>query len=158
MCTRQWLGNMFRLIISLSVVVIAVSNLISIYVPIMQAGTIPQLVDYEIVKYLEENNFQIGYSTFDHANNLTVLSNGRFRGAPISSMDKMNVCRWLSSSDWYVPNVPYEERTAYIIPDAEMEKFLKFQEAHKEDIKFETKIEDFYYIYSSDYNFSNLEY
>lgn len=152
----RWTGKALSLVLSLSVLVISVSNLLSIYAPIMSAEEPPQTADYEIAGYLEKNDFPIAYSTFYHANNLTVLSNGKVRGAAISSLDKMNVSRWLSSSNWYVPNVPYEQRTAYVIPETEMEDFTKFLETHGEEMQFETKIGT-YFVYSSDYNFSYLE-
>lgn len=150
-------GMAFRCLLSLAVMVITVSNLINIYVPIMKAKEMPQTGDYEIVRYLEGNDFHIAYTTFYHANNLTVLSNGKVRGAAVSSLDKMNVSRWLSSSNWYVPNMPFEEKTAYVIPEAEMDNFAKFLEVHGEDMQFETQIGKCS-IYSSDYNFSYLEY
>ena len=145
------------LLVSLSAAVIVVSNLNSVYVPIMKAERIPQTSEYEVAKYLVENDFRIGYSNFYHANALTVLSNGRIRCAAVESLEKMNVCKWLTSSRWYVPNVPYEERTAYIVSEAQMDDFAKFLTTHEDDMKFETQIGD-YSIYSSDYNFSYLEY
>lgn len=152
----RWTEIALSLLLSLSVVVIAVSNLIAIYVPIMNSEEPPQTEDNEIAGYLEKNDFHIAYSTFHRANNLTVLSNGKVRGAAISSLDKMNVSKWLSSYNWYVPNLPYEEKTAYIIPETEMEDFAKFLEIHGEEMQFETQIGK-YSVYSSDYNFSNLE-
>lgn len=148
-------GKILSFLIFLTVSVIAVSNLIAIYIPIMKAKEPPQTAEYEVARYLEENNLPTGYSTFDHANNLTVLSNGKVRVAAVASLDKMDVCKWLSSADWYVPNVPYEERTAYIIPEARMDEFSEFLALHEKDMQFETQIGN-YFIYSSSYNFSNL--
>ena len=154
---NKQVGKILRLLLSLSIAVITISNLFTIYIPVMKAEEPPQTKEYEIARYLEENDFRIGYSTSYHANSLTVLTNGKVRVAAVSSLDKMNVCRWLSSSNWYVPNVPYEERTAYVVPEAEMEDFAKFLELHEEDMQFETQIGE-YFIYSADYNFSNFEY
>ena len=36
---------------------------------------------YEVVRFLEENNFPISYSTFENANMMTVLANGKVRVA-----------------------------------------------------------------------------
>ena len=68
----------------------------------------------------------------------------------------MNICKWMTSTEWYVPNVPFEAKTAYIITESRMKDFESFMEAHEEDIWFETKI-DGYSIYGSEYNFSTLE-
>lgn len=149
-------GKIVRILLSLSIVVITISNLLTIYLPIMKEDEPPLTKKYEVARYLEENGFQRGYASFAHANNLTVLTNGKVRMASVASLDKMNVCKWLTSSNWYVPNVPYEAETAYVVYESEMPDFEKFLAQHGEDMRFETQIGNFY-IYSSDYNFSNFE-
>ena len=42
--------------------------------------------------------------------------------------------------DWYAPAIPYETRTAYIIPEAEMENFEGFLALHEKDVQLETQI------------------
>ena len=109
---------------------------------------------YEVCTYLEDSGFQIGYANFELANTLTVLSDGSVRVGAVASMDKMNICKWLTSTEWYVPNMPYESRTAYIVLETESEAFDKFYNQHRKDIRFDTQIGQFL-IYESDYNFSN---
>lgn len=111
---------------------------------------------YEVGSYLEENNYQIAYASFENANTVTVLTNGNTRVAAVASMERMDACKWLSSSQWYVPNVPFESRTAYIVTETESESFQKFYDLHSEDIQFDAQIGKFL-IYVSDYNFSCLE-
>ncbi|MDD6072460.1 MAG: hypothetical protein PUC12_16860 [Clostridiales bacterium] len=96
------------------------------------------------------------YSTFDNANTITVLTNGKVRVAAVASLEKMDICKWMSSTQWYVPNVPFEEKTAYIIPESKIEEFNKFLKNHEGDVEFSTKIGS-YLIYTSEYNFSRLE-
>ncbi|MBO5485329.1 MAG: hypothetical protein J5988_00135, partial [Eubacterium sp.] len=93
--------------------------------------------------------------TFENANTMTVLSGGAVRVAPVNSVSKMDICKWMTSTDWYVPGVPYEETTAYVITEAEMEEFKKLQEEYEDAFQYLIKIGK-YYIYSADYNFSNL--
>ena len=74
----------------------------------------------------------------------------------MASVSKMDICKWLSSADWYVPNVPFDEITAYIITEAEREEFLELVAVKGEDaFRLLTKIGK-YYIYASPYNFSTL--
>lgn len=141
----------------LLVVLLAVSTISTVYVPVLQAGETEDRDEYEVVRFLEENGFSISYSTFFNANIMTTMANGRIRIAPVASLDKMSVCRSLSSSDWYVPNMPFHERTAYIIPEGELENFEVFMASHAEELQFETQIGRFM-IYSSDDNLSNLGY
>lgn len=62
----------------------------------------------------------------------------------------------MSSTDWYVPNVPNRMQTAYIVTDAKMEDFTVFLKAHEQDLILAKKIGN-YNIYISNYNFSNLK-
>ena len=143
-------------IVGLFIAVLAAVNIYTIYLPIMKAKEPPETEAYMVGKWLEENEYYTAYAAFDHANTITVLTNGKVRVAAVASLDEMDICKWMSSTDWYVPNVPFEERTAYIITESETENFEQFLKEHSEDVKFETQIGR-YLIYTSDYNFSHLE-
>lgn len=112
--------------------------------------------EYAVCKYLIENEYEIAYADFERANTMTVLSGGEIRVAAVASLGKMDVCKWLSSTEWYVPNVPYQSRTAYIVTEAQRETFDKFYNLHQEEIRLEAQIGKFY-IYGSEYNYSVLE-
>lgn len=111
---------------------------------------------YEVVNFLEENQYLNAYALFEDANTMTVLSNGDVQVSAVASVEKMNICKWMSSTDWYVPNVPYEAKTAYIVTEANKENFDVFLEAHSSDLEFAKQIGK-YLIYFSDYNFSCLD-
>lgn len=145
-----------RLSLCLVILALTTERFCNIYLPVLKAEEPPQGEISEVVCFLEEHDFQTAYSTFENANLMTVLSNGKTRVASVGSVEKMDICKWMSSTDWYVPNVPYEERTAYVIPESQMEAFQAFLAVHGEDMKLEAQIGRFL-IYSSDYNFSCLE-
>lgn len=128
----------------------------TVYLSIMQSDDPYWDAKYEVCKYLEDNEFQTGYASFEIANTMTVLSEGTIRIAAVASVEKMDICKWLSSTEWYVPSMPYESRTAYIVMEAEREAFDTFCKQHQEDIRFDTQIGQFL-IYESDYNLSNRE-
>ena len=127
-----------------------------IYIPIIKSAEPPANDVRQVVEYLEEQGLKQGYASFGHANTMTVYSNGDIRIAAIDQPSKMNICKWMSSTDWYVPNVPFEARTAYIITELELEEFQTFLDQHEETVEKETQI-GIYHIFSSDYNYSNLE-
>lgn len=128
----------------------------TIYLPIIVSGDTVSTPEHEVVEYLAESHYYTAYSTFENANTMTVLSDGNVQVSPVASVEKMNICKWLSSTDWYVPNVPSEAKTAYIVTEAEKDSFDKFLEMHAGDVYFVKQI-DKYLIYFSDYNFSCLE-
>lgn len=128
----------------------------TIYVPIIRSDEPPDSDEYAVCRYLEENDYEIAYADFERANTMTVLSGGSVRVVSVASLEKMDVCKWLSSTDWYVPNVPYKSRTAYIVTEAGREDFERFYNLHHDDIWFEIRCGNLY-VYGSDYNFSCLE-
>ncbi|MCH5258903.1 MAG: hypothetical protein J1F18_04065 [Lachnospiraceae bacterium] len=141
--------------VCLVITLLSVLHIIDIYLPVLRSKEPPVEDSYKVAYYLEENGFRMGYSTFNNANTITVLADGEIRVASVNSVSKMDVCKWMTSTDWYVPNVPFESETAYIIPKSEMDNFEEFLQEHSNDMRFEAQVGRFY-IYSSDYNFSRL--
>ena len=146
----------WRSLLGILIALWSLINICTVYLPIMQVEDPPASDAYEVGKYLETNGYYTAYATFEVANKVTVLTNGKVRVAAVASVDKMDICKWMTSTDWYVPNVPFEERTAYIITDSERETFAEFLAEHEKDVHFATCIGQ-YWIYISDYNFSILE-
>lgn len=137
-------------------VMLAASNFHTVYQPIFRSVEPPRNDWYYVVHYLEENDLIRAYTTFENAGVMTVISNGEVEVAAVDSVEKMDVCKWQGRRDWYVPYVPFEERTAYIVPESRMEDFQKFLKLHEKEMTLETQIGRFY-IYVSDYNFVRLD-
>lgn len=96
----------------------------------------------------------MAYATFENANSMTVIADGKVQVVPVASVDKMDICKWLSSSEWYVPAKPYHSTTAYVITESEMEEFEQFLEGKEETVSKVGQIGKFS-IYVSEYNYSN---
>ena len=139
-----------------TILLLFIFQVYTIYKPIIQSEEPAQTPAYEVCQYLKEHGYQTAYATFESANTMTVLSGGTIRVAAVASVEKMDICKWLSSTEWYVPNMSYRSRTAYIVTETENELFERFYNQHRDDIQFMTQI-DKYLIYVSDYNFSCLE-
>lgn len=148
-CKKYWTGYVFA-----GALLIVV--LLMVYFPILKHDELKKREEYQVAAFLEERGYETAYATFETANTITVLSNGNVQGAAVASVKEMSVCKWLSSVEWYVPHVPYEKRTAYIVTEAEQSEFADFYEKHKEKLKLETQIGKFY-IFGSDYNFSKTD-
>lgn len=143
--------------ISLAILLIGYTACIfnNVYLPIIRSEKCSQSDMNAVIDYLINNDYQMSYTTFDYANTMTVMSNGELRVAPVASVERMNICKWMSSTEWYVPNVPFESKTAYIISEAKLEEFQDFLKKHEEDVTYRERIGNFF-IFTSDYNFSNL--
>lgn len=148
--------NGWRSILGVLIAALAMINICTVYWPIIKTEEPPATDAYAVGKYLEGNGYHTAYATFEIANKITVLTNGQVRVAAVESLDKMNICKWMTSTDWYVPNIPFEEKTAYIVLDSQMEMFTQFLAEHEGDVHLETEIGN-YWIYVSDYNFSRME-
>lgn len=138
------------------IAVFAIINIYTVYLPIVRSQGPADTEMAAVGKYLEDNDYHTAYASFENANTITVLTNGKVQAAAVASVEKMDICKWMSSTEWYVPNVPFEEKTAYIITEAETETFERFLKEHEDDMQYETTIGK-YSIYVSDYNFSVLE-
>lgn len=157
-CFMHWVhgkASYLRVVGCALVLYLLIFQIREIYLPVMESKEPAKSAEYEVCKYLQENHYEIAYTSFDKGNVITVLSQGAVRGAAVGSMESMDMCKWLSSTDWYVPNMPYHSRTAYVVPEEDLEAFERFCASHAENIWFETKIE-YLYIYGSDYNLSCL--
>lgn len=148
-------GNVVKYIIGATAILLAVSNLAQVYLPILQSEEPPLTEEYEVTAFLEEKGLSTAYATFENANTMTVLANGAVRVYPVASVEKMDICKWLASADWYCPNMPFIQKTAYIVTDGEKDGFAAFLEDKDEVFSKAGKIGK-YTIYVSDYNYSNL--
>jgi hypothetical protein len=135
--------------------VLTVLNIFQIYIPVISANEPPESEERQVTEFLAENEYLTAYATFENANKMTVLSNGSVRVYPVATVEKMDICKWMTSTDWYCPNMPYEHKTAYVFTEAEKEEFGRFLDGKQDSVKEAARIGK-YNIYISDYNFSNL--
>ena len=147
--------NGVKYMIGAVAILLALSNLVQVYLPILRSNEPPLNEEYQVTEFLEKGGLRTAYATFEHANTMTVLSGGNVRVYPVATVEKMDICKWLASADWYCPNMPFEEKTAYIITDAEMDGFTIFLNEKDGHVNEAGKIGK-YTIYVSDYNYSNL--
>lgn len=138
----------------LAIAVLAKGNYDRNYYPMVMDKSFENSEYIQVGEYLLQEGYEIAYADFERANTITVYNDGKIQVAAVNSFTDMSVCKSLSSRKWYVPNVPAESKTAYIVTPyrmAEMEEFLK----EHEDVILKHQI-GIYSIYGADYNYSKL--
>jgi hypothetical protein len=113
--------------LSLVIILLSVINARTVYLPILthkeQGKTDLQMA----AEYLVANDFAIAYSTNNWANPLSVAANNEIIVATLlDDYTLMKMLAWETSSEWYVPNRPYYEKTAYVVSEARLESFLAY--------------------------------
>lgn len=132
-----------------------VGNFIRVYYPMVVDKSYKNNDYIKVGKYLIEENYEYGYTNFDHANSFTVANDGKIQISAVASLSDMKICKWLTSKKWYVPYVDMERKTAYIVSDYRMDEFESFLQEHEDTVEFKRKIGEFN-IFGSEYNYSNL--
>lgn len=145
----------WKIVYTIFLLVFVFFKIKEIYIPVINSPNIELNIEYQVVEFLEEEGYSIAYATFDNANTMTVLSNDAVRVASVATVSKMDICKWMTSTEWYPPNVAYHQPTAYIITESEREEFQKLLDENPGMFLEINKIGK-YYIFVSDYNFSNL--
>lgn len=87
--------------------------------------------EYHTAEWLKSSGYDVGYSTYDYANLLTVLSNDRIRVAAVDDFQNMNGCKWLTDKRWYPPIEKKDITTAYVVSDANRKSFNVFLKKQK---------------------------
>lgn len=136
------------------IAVIFVGNCCRTYYPMLTDKSYENNVYVQVGEYLLQEGYERAYSDFEKSNTLTMYNDGKIQISAINSFSDMEVCKWLTSNKWYVPNVPKNSKTAYVVPEYCMGEMEEFLEEH-EDVEFKTQI-GIYHIYGSDYNYSKL--
>lgn len=149
---NKWL----RVFILCLVVSISILNYKRLYVPIFNSGGLEEDHRYQVVEYLEEEGYTVAYSDFENANVMMLMAENNIIVGAIDDFSKMNCLKWMTSTDWYPPAIPLESKTAYIVTETKLEKFLFFCEENNAQVVEETKIGK-YHIYGSDYNYAYID-
>ena len=113
----------------------------------------PENAEYEsIVQWMQEQGCEYGYSTYDSANAITGACNGAVQVSAVADLGTLDICKWLTDSDWYVPSLPVDMKTAYIVPKSLEESFLPSTERHSDIIEgLETEN---YIVYVAEHNYT----
>ncbi|SFU87437.1 hypothetical protein [Butyrivibrio sp. INlla21] len=107
----------------------------------------------KVARWMEDHGYEYGYSTFNHANPITVMSNNKVKVRAVNSMKEMQGAKWLSDKTWYPPYRSSEGPTCYIVSDSGDEDFAEFLAAQHPTIIEEDDVEG-YSIYVLDHDYT----
>lgn len=138
----------------LAIAVLLLGNYKRNYYPMVMDHSYKNSDYVQVGEYLLQEGYEMAYADFERANTITVYNDGKIQVAAVNSFTNMEVCKCLSSQKWYVPNVPKESKTAYIVSPYRMPEMEEFLKGHPE-VELKTQI-GIYSIYGSDYNYSKL--
>lgn len=120
------LGTLTAIILIAASIVIGI-NVHIVYQPILKAEEPTASNALEVVNYLKENGCEMAYSTFENANKMTALANGKVNVYAINSFETMDICKWLTDANGYPENgIADRDGAVYIVPEARMEEFAAF--------------------------------
>lgn len=137
------------------IAILFVGNCSRFYKPMLTDKSYEEHIYMQVGEYLMAEGYDYAYADFEVANTATVYNDGKIQISAVNSFTDMSICKWLTSKNWYVPNVPKESKTAYIVSDYRLPEMEEFLHEHQDEVEFKTKI-DIYNIYGSDYNYSKL--
>ena len=122
-------GRKFRSIPLMVSLIVVIGNVNLVYAPVWKAQEPTPSDALEVVRYLEDYGYEEAYSTFESANMMTALSNGKVNVYALNSFDSMDMCQWLTSKDWYPEDgVADQSGTVYVVPDARVEELDRLEE------------------------------
>lgn len=101
----------------------AIANLAYTYVPAAVSDSRQKEVK-EVADYLEEHDISYGYAQYWNANRLTIVSEGKVTMGNVYDMGNLTMYWWLTNSKWYVPDLPEDMITAYVVTPDEEARFL----------------------------------
>ncbi len=108
--------------------------------------------EYQVYKWMSENEYSYGYTTFDFANSITVMGNNTVKVRAVNNMTDMAGCKWLSDKNWYPPVKSQEGETCYIVSQAMAEDFNAFLDTYEPNIVNSAEVGRFtVYVLDQDY-------
>lgn len=113
----------FAKLIVACVCLFAVLNLKYTYVEAVTAND--NLSEYQdVIDYMEGEGLSYGYAEFWDANRICGMSDGRITMGHSLQIEQLGMYWWLTSTEWYVPNLPEKMRTAYVVKQEDKDGFL----------------------------------
>lgn len=142
----------FARLIALCVCLFALCNLFYTYKDCVR----PQdnLAEYdEVIAYMDEEEITHGYAEFWDASRICVMTDGRITMGHCYHMEDLRMYWWLTSTKWYVPNLPEQMRTAYVVRREDQEAFeAQFESADEPPVVTCGFENDRFAVYLSDRN------
>lgn len=114
----QGVKKVVGVIVVLISLIVPAMHITTVYSPILKAQEPTPSDALEVVRYLETNGYTEAYSTFESANRMTALSDGRVNVYALNSFENLDMCQWLTSREWYPEDgIADQSGTICIVPE-----------------------------------------
>lgn len=114
----QEVKKVVGVIVVLISLIVSAMHITSVYSPILKAQEPTPSDALEVVRYLETNGYTEAYSTFESANRMTALSDGRVNVYALNSFENLDMCQWLTCREWYPEDgIVDQSGTICIVPE-----------------------------------------
>lgn len=132
-----------------AVCIFALCNLLYTYRDCVTAED--NLREYEeVITYMDSRGIDHGYAEFWDASRICLMTDGRITMGHCYRMEDLCMYWWLTSTKWYVPSLPEQMSTAYVVEVKDKEKFeAQFEDSSIVTCEFEN---DRFAVYTSDFN------
>lgn len=109
----------------------------------------------KVIDYMAEEGIDFGYAEFWDANRICAMSDGKITMGHSLQIEQLQMYWWLTSTEWYVPNLPEDMRTAYVVRQEDKEAFpTQFGETVFLELGFENEK---FAVYISDKNLVRMQ-
>lgn len=113
----QEVKKVVGVIVVLISLIVSAMHITTVYSPILKAQEPTPSDALEVVRYLEINGYTEAYSTFESANRMTALSDGRVNVYALNSFENLDMCQWLTCREWYPEDgIADQSGTICIVP------------------------------------------
>lgn len=114
----QEVKKVVGVIVVLISLIVSAMHITTVYSPILKAQEPTPSDALEVVRYLETNGYTEAYSTFESANRMTALSDGRVNVYALNSFENLDMCQWLTCREWYPEDgIADQSGTICIVPE-----------------------------------------
>lgn len=143
----------FARLIACCVCVFAVCNLFYTYKDCVTVED--NLREYEeVIAYMDSEEIDLGYAEFWDASRICIMTDGRLTMGHCYRMEELKMYWWTTSTKWYVPNLPEQIPTAYVVRAEDKEAFeAQFEDAAIVTLGFENER---FAVYISEYNLVSM--
>lgn len=144
---------MFARLIALCVCCFALCNISYTYKDCITSED--NLAEYEeVITYMESEEITHGYAEFWDASRICIMTDGAITMGHCYHMEDLRMYWWTTSTKWYVPNLPENMPTAYVVCVEDKEAFLKqFEDPSIVTLGFENER---FAVYTSEWNLVSM--
>lgn len=119
-------------------------------------ATTDNLQEYEeVISYMEAQDITYGYAEFWDASRICIMTDGKITMGHSYQMEELGMYWWTTSTKWYVPNLPEDMKTAYVVKQTDKAGFeAQFTDPGMVTLGFENER---FAVYISDRNYVRMQ-